>query len=196
VAQAVYELRGKRSAQWLANRTKELGHEVSRSVIADLETGRRRYVTTAELVMFARALRTSPVALVYPFGPGDGDTVRELTPSVYEQQIDAVQWFSGLLDTHEANIFWNVGEANEHIEYGRAVFWDAEDAAEYNRNLKRLRTWREFWELDRRRSALLERLVKAREGTITLSDAERTELIDAVADLERRANELAVSDGW
>ena len=63
-------------------------------------------------------------------------------------------------------------------------------------NLKRLRTWRQDWELDRRRGALLERLSDAREGKIELSDAERMEIFDAVADLERRANALAASDGW
>ena len=52
VAQEVRRLRGSRSAQWLAGETKQCGHEVTRSVIADLENGRRRYVTTAELTVF------------------------------------------------------------------------------------------------------------------------------------------------
>lgn len=66
VAKEVRRLRGSRSAQWVANRTKEWGHEVTRSVIADLENGRRRYVTTAELVVLAAALDTAPIALLFP----------------------------------------------------------------------------------------------------------------------------------
>jgi hypothetical protein len=140
VVKEVHRLRGTNSAQWLANRTKELGHEVSRSVIADLENGRRRYVTTVELVMLAIALRTSPVALMYPIPPGDGDIAIEISPTHNETLIGAAQWFSGLVAAHEAHPF------------------NAEGVAEYNENLKRLRTWREDWELDRRRDALLERL--------------------------------------
>jgi hypothetical protein len=181
VAVAVFELRSKRgrSAQWLADRTKELGHEVSRSVIADLETGRRRYVTTAEVAMLARALNTSPVALEYLIRPGDGDLSIEMTPGVNARLIDAAQWFSGLADAYEAQLIWVT-----------------ENAAEYNQNLETLRTWREFWELDRRRSALFQRLWDSRAGKIELSDAERTETIDAMADLERRAKALTASDGW
>ncbi|WP_227469828.1 helix-turn-helix domain-containing protein [Mycobacteroides abscessus] len=91
LAREVYRLRGKRSAQWLAARTKELGHEVSRSVISDLENGRRRYVTTAELVILAAALDTSPVTLMYP-GPYS-DSV-EFLPEREVPEFDAAQWFS------------------------------------------------------------------------------------------------------
>lgn len=58
----------RRSAQWLADKTGELGYQVSRTTISDLENGRRRYVTTAELVVLALALDTAPIALMYP-GP-------------------------------------------------------------------------------------------------------------------------------
>ena len=89
---AIYALRKGASAQWLSDRTEALGHRVSRSVISDLETGRRRYVTTAELTVIAAALNTSPVALVYP-GPYDQDV--ELLPGVARREVAAAQWFSG-----------------------------------------------------------------------------------------------------
>ena len=50
------------SAQWLAERPTELGSPVTRTVIADIENGRRRYITTAELAVFAAALNTAPIA--------------------------------------------------------------------------------------------------------------------------------------
>jgi hypothetical protein len=66
VAREINRLRGKRSAQWLADQTAKLGYPVSRSVIADLENGRRRYVTTAELTVLASVLETAPIALLFP----------------------------------------------------------------------------------------------------------------------------------
>ena len=94
VAQEVHRLRGKRSARWLSDRTDELGYKVSRSVIADLENGRRRYVTTAELIVLAAALSTSPVALVYP---GPYDRLVDLLPTETATELDAAEWFSALL---------------------------------------------------------------------------------------------------
>lgn len=93
IAEEVKRLRDKRSAQWLADRTNELGYEVSRSVISDLENGRRRYVTTAEVTVLAAALNTSPVCLVYP--PPYGSQVEAL-PGIDASKFHAAQWFSAL----------------------------------------------------------------------------------------------------
>jgi hypothetical protein len=93
VAMEVRRLRGKRSAQWLSDRTDELGQRVSRSVISDLELGRRRYVTTAELIILSAALATSPVGLIFP---GPYDRTIDLIPSEQATELDAVEWFSGL----------------------------------------------------------------------------------------------------
>ncbi|OBA85966.1 hypothetical protein A5633_11490 [Mycolicibacterium elephantis] len=90
IALEVKRLRGKRSAQWLSNRTKELGYEVTRSVISDLEIARRRYVTVSELIVLAAALDTAPITLLYP--PPYGETV-ELVPDVMQPKIGAVEWF-------------------------------------------------------------------------------------------------------
>lgn len=92
IALEINRLRGSRSAQWLADRTRELGYEVSRSVISDLENGRRRYVTTAELITLAAALNTSPVVLVYP-GPYQNKV--EILPGRHAGEFNAAEWFSG-----------------------------------------------------------------------------------------------------
>jgi hypothetical protein len=94
VAQEIRRLRHPRSAQWLSDRTGELGHRISRPVISDLENGRRRYVTTAELCVLAWALKVPPVALLYPDLP-DGPV--EVVPGVDKSSIEAVMWFSGEL---------------------------------------------------------------------------------------------------
>ena len=137
IGQAIRQLRKdqNRSAQQVADRTKELGYEVTRTAITDLEIGRRKNVTIAELTMLARALNTSPTALMFP-GPYY-ETV-EVLPGLEVQELRAVQWFSGLLSG-----------PTEHL---RRL---TDDRAEYNRNLKRLRLAREVWNLEEGRTALM-----------------------------------------
>ena len=84
------------SAQKLSDRTGELGQTVSRTTVADIENGRRKYVTVAELLLLAAALNTTPVALVYP-GPSNGDT--EVLPHAELPEAQATEWFGGNLAT-------------------------------------------------------------------------------------------------
>jgi transcriptional regulator with XRE-family HTH domain len=90
----VHRLRRKRSgsAQWLSDRTAEVGHRLQRAMISELERGKRKYVTTAELVVLAAALNVAPVALLYP-APYDEDI--EVTPGRTMSKIGAVERFSG-----------------------------------------------------------------------------------------------------
>ena len=83
------------SAQQLADRTRELGLHVIRSVIANLENGRRDNISVAELVILARALDVPPVLLLYPVGCED--TV-EVSPGEQLPPWDALQWFTGASD--------------------------------------------------------------------------------------------------
>ncbi|WP_078309191.1 MULTISPECIES: helix-turn-helix domain-containing protein [unclassified Mycobacterium] len=132
IAAEVRRLRGKRSAQWLSDRTAELGHTVTRSVITDLENGRRKYVTIAELIVLAAALNTYPIALLYP--PPYGEPVRILpsVPAGRPERLsaglpkhDAVEWFSGSEPTAEAVHRVVVGgdknELKENVQAFRAA---------------------------------------------------------------------------
>jgi len=106
VSQEVRRLRGKQSTQWLADRTVELGFAVSRSVIADLENGRRRYITTAELVILARALDVAPIMLLFP--PPYDENV-EVRPGETMPKLNAVQGFSGEVgDDYSGEYYGNV----------------------------------------------------------------------------------------
>lgn len=87
--------RSKKSAQWLSERTEELGLKMTRQAITDLENGRRRFVTTAELVILAVALNTAPVVLVYP-GPYRKSV--EIVPGLKRPELVAAEWFSGNKD--------------------------------------------------------------------------------------------------
>lgn len=93
IAAAIKEARGKRPAQWLADRTAELGYPITRAQIANYETGRKKTLDIAELVVIAAALGTSPVALVYP-GPYNEKV--EVVPGREAWGFNAVQWFSAL----------------------------------------------------------------------------------------------------
>ena len=93
VARRVAQLRDPRSAQWLSDRTAELGFRVSRSVITDLENGRRKYIAVHELVLLAQALDVPPLHLLY--GEDDAYDV-EYIPDVVISRLAAVEKFSGI----------------------------------------------------------------------------------------------------
>lgn len=60
------------SAQKLADRTTELGHPVNRSVVAALESGRRKRLLLPDALVIAEALNTSLATLLYPGMPDGG----------------------------------------------------------------------------------------------------------------------------
>lgn len=86
------ELVPRLSAQDLADRTAALGHEVKRSVIANLESGRRGTVTLADVLVLAAALGVPPAALAFPH---DATAELELLPGHTVEPIVALDWFTG-----------------------------------------------------------------------------------------------------
>ena len=164
----VKRLRGKKSAQWLADRTKDLGYEVSRSVISDLENGRRRYVTTAELIVLAVALDTSPVMLVYP-GPY-GDELVEAIPGIKASKFIAAEWFSGIT-------WFGVAEKSGDDPVAR---WDAAvDELTLNRRLADLERQRTQAHLDALGAAATPENLSLHQSRIRLLD-------DAIRDVRLR----------
>lgn len=94
IAGQVQRIRGERrmSAQQLADATAELGHPVARSVIANLESGRRDTVSIAELLVLARALEVPPLLLVFPVGR---ERMTEVLPGKVTGTWAAAKWFTG-----------------------------------------------------------------------------------------------------
>ncbi|MGV9714464.1 hypothetical protein [Rhodococcus pyridinivorans] len=92
IAEAIRSARGKRSVQWVADRTAELGHPISRAAISNLEVGRKAGVDITELIVLARALEIAPVMLVYP-DLMDGPT--EVVPGQVVTAFEAYKWFTG-----------------------------------------------------------------------------------------------------
>lgn len=183
VAQEIRRLRDKRSAQWLADRTNECGFAVSRTVISDLENGRRRYVTTAELVIFSVVLDTAPAALVYPASYWDKIQVFPTPPAgepIEVPKLWAVQWFSGLLRTI-SDVPFDDGD-------GHLVRMNPD----YDANLKPLERARRAFALDEIRSQKVRDLRRMRHyketGELAVSDEEIAELVADIADLQNQIN--------
>jgi len=82
----------KMSAQQLADRTAELGMPIPRSVLANLESGRRETVTAAEVLVLAAALDVAPIDLLCPVG---FDEQTEMLPGRMVDSREAVRWFCG-----------------------------------------------------------------------------------------------------
>lgn len=92
VAAEIKQLRGERSAQWLSDRTAELGHRVTRSRISDIETGRRTRIDITEVLILAAALDVPPLLLLFPGVPNEPS---EPLPGRRSLTWWAAQWFAG-----------------------------------------------------------------------------------------------------
>jgi transcriptional regulator with XRE-family HTH domain len=121
------------SAQQLADICAQLGMpSLTRPVLADLENGRRTWISVAELLVLARALNTIPLALLYP-DPCAAEI--EMLPGVRATAALALQWFSGLLRRPERSEL-------------------AEDTVAYSHDQRRLEIAREIWGMRCRIAAL------------------------------------------
>lgn len=101
IGQTIKALRGKRSGQWLSDTTAEVGHRVSRTTISEIENGKRKSVSTAELAVLAEALEVPPMYLLYPNLP-DGEV--EILPGQLRTSTEAWEWFAGERDKRDNQI--------------------------------------------------------------------------------------------
>lgn len=79
------------SAQALSDACAETGYEIPRTVIANLENGRRTSVEITDLLVLAKALKVPPIALLMPVG--SAGTI-EVLPGKEVSIWDAVTWFT------------------------------------------------------------------------------------------------------
>ena len=93
IGQAIRDLRGDRSVQWVSDVTSELGGHIGRSTIADIELQRRKYVTVHEISMLAAALGVTPATLLTWGSLPDGDV--ELLPGHVVDGHTAADWWGG-----------------------------------------------------------------------------------------------------
>jgi transcriptional regulator with XRE-family HTH domain len=83
----------KMSAQQLADECARLGHTaLQRTVISNLENGRRRDVSVADVLVLAAALEVAPAALLFPAGYVPEV---EYLPGQTSAPLEAAEWFAG-----------------------------------------------------------------------------------------------------
>ncbi|MBT2490678.1 helix-turn-helix transcriptional regulator [Streptomyces sp. ISL-96] len=94
VAQEVRRHRQARrlSAQQLADACERLGGNLPRTVISNIENGRRGNVTVAEVLILAAALEVPPTALVFPVGY---EAEVEHLPGKTASPLEAADWWNG-----------------------------------------------------------------------------------------------------
>lgn len=94
VADRIKQLRTGRkwSAQRLGDEMARVGIPWNRSIVVNIEQGRRSYITLEELLALGRVLGVPPMLLAFPF-----DQVREVQalPNVSVPTWEAAQWFAG-----------------------------------------------------------------------------------------------------
>jgi transcriptional regulator with XRE-family HTH domain len=115
-AAAIKKARAQRPANWLADETRRLGYPISRAAIANYESGRKKGLDVAELLVLAAALKVPPLALMFPQLP-DGPV--EVLPGVETTSWNAAAWFTGeddALDSDDENY-----SRSKELELVRAV---------------------------------------------------------------------------
>ncbi|PQE01407.1 hypothetical protein CYL16_04810 [Mycobacterium sp. EPG1] len=148
VAGAIKRLRGARSAQWLADRTAELGYPISRAQIANYESGRKKGLDLPELLVIAAALDTSPVVLLYP---GPYELSVSILPDEEVQMLDAAQWFSGEMNQRVSrSLHPSAGTGDEARE-------KRDGALRWVESTRPLRLWRELNDALEMRLAIISR---------------------------------------
>lgn len=112
------------SAQNLANRTATLGYEVKRSVIAEMENGKRSTVSVADIFVLARALAVPPVALLLPLESSENIN---LLPGEATDVWKSFDWITGRKNLQQVPKFLLGSD-----ELGNPVIQVEQDIAENN----------------------------------------------------------------
>lgn len=101
IASEVRRIRQERgmSAQRLSDRCAELGAPIPRTVLSNLENGRRGNVTVAEMLVLAAALDVPPATLVFPVGY---QAAVESLPGQAQPPTSAIEWLAGLKQVGDA----------------------------------------------------------------------------------------------
>lgn len=113
IASRIKALRGDRSAQWLSDRTAELGHRVSRSTISEIETGKRQTISIDALLVLSWALHVSPIEFIgFTDGPSGAIT------DEMRQAADILEKVSRLYDWKDpARGEWSARQLRREADY-------------------------------------------------------------------------------
>lgn len=179
IAGEVRRLRGKEhaalSAAKLSDRTYDIGFGISRSVVADLENGRKKSLDVSELLVLAAALGVSPVQLVYPNLP-KGNV--EVLPGLEQESHDALRWFSGEAGLMKPTDDWVDDENGEPLEV-----WAREQFDPKNDRVGVVREWLQALQ------AMRKARVQLRNGLTKKESAEHIEAMQFIYEEARKRSE-------
>lgn len=123
------------SAQQLADACAQLGLSISRSALANFESGRRPTVSVAEVTVLGKALGVPPIELIFPVGRQE---LVEVLPGQEMGTWQSVKWFAGedSFAVRGPDGKWYVTDEDEQAHQESAVFsyrWHGQ----YEENFKR-----------------------------------------------------------
>lgn len=87
-----YRLQRGLSAQQLSDRCAELGLPIPRTVVSNIENGRRGNIGVAEVLILGHALEVPPAVLIFPVGYVEEV---EAVPGEKMHPMHAIQWMGG-----------------------------------------------------------------------------------------------------
>ncbi|MDV6264660.1 helix-turn-helix domain-containing protein [Rhodococcoides yunnanense] len=161
----------------LADRTVDIGFGISRSVVADLETGRKKSIDVPELLVLAAALGVSPAQLLFPDLP-KGRV--EVLPELEQESHDALRWFSGEAGLLKPSPDWTETDTQESVR-----MWVREQFDPRNDRVGITREWLQSLQTMRRAR------VQLRNGLSKSESAEHIETMQmAYEDARRRSEDL------
>lgn len=118
VGRGIDAARHGKSDQWIADRTKKLGHPLSRTAISEYRRGVRKTISVTDWLVIAAALGVPPVSLLFPGVPDKWVTLLPTTDTVVA--FDAVQWVAGERQTipegFDAYFDAQTGDMVGHVE--------------------------------------------------------------------------------
>lgn len=136
MGRAIDSARGKRSDQWIADRTKAIGHPISRTAISEYRRGIRKTMPVTDWLAIAAALEVPPVSLLFPDLPNG---LVSLLPHHFEVVgFDAVEWISGERQTVPGGLYLVADSNGEPLAtHSRAEYLEGRiesDEPQYDRN--------------------------------------------------------------
>jgi transcriptional regulator with XRE-family HTH domain len=105
------------STQKVSDACVAAGHPIHRSVLANLEAGRRPMISVAELLILAKVLDVPPVLLVAPVGQARSV---EVLPGVEATPMEAKAWVEGSAALDGGDIPLSIGSLiHDHADHER-----------------------------------------------------------------------------
>lgn len=123
MGRAIDSARGKRSDQWIADRTKAIGHPISRTAISEYRRGIRKTMPVTDWLAIAAALEVPPVSLLFPNLPNG--LVSLLPNHLDVVGFDAVEWISGERQTVPRGLYLVADSNGEPLAtHSRAEYYE------------------------------------------------------------------------